>query len=145
MSMKSWTECGFGYPLYNGKNYADIGNFLAANLKDEVSEDDLKFLADIANSGDPEWDLEDVTECPVSWKLAEIINEKEGLTVFKGYQHDGDTDQEEYIGIEPCYPWQMNEKDKSLSEKEFLDILSRYATLLGITEKPDYFEAEYFG
>lgn len=131
MSMCSWTESGYGYPLFNGNNLNKIKKFLENDFKEynfEKCED--------------EDDLEDLLGESVSWCVANIINNKENVNIFTGYQACGDTDQEEMIGIRPMYPWEM--KDIILIEKAD-ELLNKYGEILGITEKPDYFDAYYFG
>lgn len=63
---------------------------------------------------------------------------------MKGYQSDGDTGQEAMLGIEPCYPWSVTEKDM-ITKEDADKILTKYADILGVTDAPNYFEAEYFG
>jgi hypothetical protein len=82
---------------------------------------------------------------PAAWSVGSIINQLEGTTVFRGYASCGDTDQEEMIGIEPTYPWLMNEKDRMLTKEKVTAILEKYAAILGVTQNPDDFEASYCG
>ncbi|MBR3517889.1 MAG: hypothetical protein IKM88_16020 [Lachnospiraceae bacterium] len=140
MSMKSWTEEGYGAPLLNGDNLEDVLRFV-------IDHSDLRYDTEKAEkllACENEWDANDVLDKPLPWVVAEIINRLEGTTVFKGYQDDGDTNQEMMIGIAPAYPWQMTEKDR-MTEEEATEILNKYLEEMGLDEIADYFDAEYCG
>lgn len=140
MSMKSWTEPGYGFKLYNGRNLGRIKDFLVENQdvykKKPFTEGELEAIRD----AEDEYDLADYFDDPIPWVVAEIIRYKEGVTDIKGYQDDGDTDQEAMLGIEPSYPWHTKYRTK----EECNAVLKKYADILGITEEPDFFRAEYF-
>lgn len=140
MSMRTWTEDGYGYPLFNVYNLDQIKKFIIDNDLRKYTVEELLAI----KSADDEFELGYCIDDPVPWKVADIINRLEGITVIKGYQDDGDTDQEAMIGIEPCYSWTMNENDPKTKEEADV-LLNKYAEILGITVKPDYFIAEYFG
>lgn len=138
MSMKSWTEEGYGYPLYNGSNFDNIKSFIIRNKEytnSAVIEQDIL-------DADDEFDLNDALGDPAPWVVAEIINTIENNGVhFKGYDECGDTYQDAMLGIEPFYPWDS----RHVSKEDCNAILKKYAKELGITAEPDYFTAEYFG
>ena len=143
MSMRHWSEDGFGFPLFNGKNTEAVYQF--------ISDHDAKvppmgeFREMIREEKWPDGLFEDILGESASWRLAEIINKLEGTTIFKGYSPCGDTDQEEMLGIEPCFPWTMNSEDLRMTEKRATGYLKKYAGILGVDSEPDYFEAHYFG
>ena len=144
MSMKSWTEPGYGFRLYTGDNLGKIREFIMGNigcLKNPpvvITNELFKYIYE----AEDEAELEDALDYPVPWMVAEIIRAKEGQTCgVKGYRSDGDTDQEAMLGIEPSYPWQTEYR----SQEDCDLLLATYAEQLGITEKPDYFDAEYYG
>lgn len=149
MSMKSWTEEGYGFKLETGSNMKNIVDFVVANTKElpknteygyifKFSEEDIKNLYECESLDD----LYEYTSDPVCWIIADIINNLEGTNFVKGYTSSAETDQPAMLGIEPVYPWQ----NKKLITREVCDeILKKYAKILGITEAPDYFEAEYYG
>ena len=136
MSMHSWTEEGYGYPLLNKDNLNTIKKFLIAN--GYIDEDYRQELMEMDNEYDIEYSF--LGE-PLPNIIANIINETEGENFISGYNSDGDTNQEMMLGISPSYPWYC----KPRSREECDVILNRWAKVLGITEKPDYFTAEYFG
>ena len=144
MSMRSWTENGFGMPLFSGYNDGMVYGFLKEHSPELVpTEEELQEALD---SGDDIcYILWDYIGEPVSWHIANIINKLEGTTVFKGYAPCGDTNQEEMIGIEPAYSWTMNDVDRSLTKGRAMELLNKYGRLLGIQEIPEYFRAEYCG
>lgn len=140
MSMRSWTEYGYGFALWNDNNFDKIKKFIVNHLDILNISNDLS--KDILECDDDENELEDILEEPVSWAIATIINELEDTNVFTGYQSCGDTGQEEMIGIAPMYSWNI---ERVWSKQTTDNVLNKYAMELGIKEEPDYFEAEYFG
>ena len=148
MSMKSWTEYGYGFPLNSGDNIEAIKKFICDNAQADSVHHELRIndeeKAKIMKCEDTGEIYEILDKYP-SCVIAEMINVKEGTTFFRGYPQDCDTDQEEMIGAEPMYSWQMNEKEKSLTQEQITEILEKYAGMLGISAKPDFFNAEYCG
>ena len=144
MSMRSWTEDGFGMLLFTNHNEKHVYQFIAQHNAELLpTENELQEALDAGEEfGDILWEY--LGE-PASWYVANAINKTEGTTIFKGYASCGDTGQEEMIGAEPCYPWTMNEVDWSMTKEKVCDLLQKYADILGIDEVPEYFEAEYFG
>ena len=140
MSTRSWSECGYGYPLFNCENSSKIKEFI---IKHRYSND--KLMADTIRNAADEYDLEDILGYPVVWIIAEIIRGLEDTNLVIGYQACGNTDTHAHIGFEPRFPWSMSEDDFRITEERATEILSKYAKELGITEKPTYFELEYFG
>ena len=146
MSMKSWTEPGFGFCLFNSKedNSNSIMRFIADNSPEGTFTDEQRQALRDSNDMETFYEIaDDPQACRV---IAEIINAREGTTIVKGYASDGDTDQEEMLGIEPCYPWSMNDKDKAMTEDGAVKLLQKYGKQFnGDWENIDYFDAEYCG
>lgn len=140
MSMKNWSEDGYGFALFNVNNWKNIVDFILKNTTTNYTDEQKKEMYECED----EYELEDMIDKPVAWSVADYINKAEGTTIFKGYQSCSDTDQETMIGIEPCYPWSMTTNDMITQDKAN-ELLTKYAEILGITEAPNYFEAEYFG
>lgn len=139
MSMRSWTEDGYGYQLINTNNFDKIKQFIIDNDTKEYTEEEFEAIRE----SEDEWDMEGWIGDPVPWRIADIINKLEGYKfLVKGYQSCGDTDQDCMIGIEPLYPWNMEEP---ITKEKADEILNKYAKILGIEMTPTYFEAEYFG
>lgn len=139
MSWSNWSEQGYGFKLFNGKNDRQVLQFIRRNVRREISDQEAE---DLIHVEVPYADIYGDDACVM---VAGIINDLEGYRIFSGYIECGNTDQEEMIGVYPSYPWNMTEKDKTLTEQKARDILKKYANILGITERPDYFDAYYAG
>lgn len=135
MSWKAWTESGYGYPLFNDSNFRTVINFIAQHQKNDSG---------VINAVDA-YDAYEYLDQSCAEEVADIINRLECYNVFRGYCSDGDTNQEEYIGVEPMYSWNMGVRDISLTKEKANEILVKYANLLGIEETPEYFDAYYCG
>ena len=146
MSWDSWTEQGFGYPLFDKKdNTESIISFILEHDKTGIYGTPEEIHAFMEEDECVWW--EEYFGCPISAVVASIINSLEGLSIIKGYAPCGNTDQEEMLGIEPVFPWSggLTRKDRMLTEEKATGILKKYAKLLGITSSPGYFYAEYAG
>lgn len=144
MSMCSWTEEGYGIPLWTGNNFRNVVDFIVSHEFSDITTNDLSVLESICEEQD-EFELECFLNDPASYWVAEIINNLEGTEIFSGFRECGDTDQEQYVGVSPRYPWNLSVRDRQLTREEVDKILNKYATLLGIEESPEYFTAHYFG
>ena len=109
MSMQSWTECGYGFPLNSGDNIEAIKKFICNNSS--------------------------IEGLPPEYQIPED----------RGYDAGEEPEQEEMIGVDPRYIWDLNEKDRTLTKEQITEILEKYARMLGISAKPDFFNAEYYG
>ena len=148
MSMQSWTEFGYGIPLNSGDNIEAIKKFICENSSIEglppecrVPED---MKASIMKCDETFW-IYVLLKVYTSSIVAAIINAREGTTLFRGYDAGEEPEQEEMIGVEPRYIWDLNEKDRTLTKEQITGILEKYAGMLGISAKPDFFNAEYYG
>ena len=139
MSWSNWSEQGYGFKLFNGKNDMQVLQFIRSNSRHKISDQDAKDLINVEASYD---DIYGESACVL---IAGIINEQEGYTVFTGYPECGNTDQEEMIGVYLSYPWNLTEKDWTLTKEKARMILKKYANILGIKEEPKYFDAYYAG
>ena len=161
MSMRSWTEYGYGFPLYTGKNGLKILDFFAKHrisyfschkldtaVKIYSKLKDLRLS--VKDAEDPEENLlngfEDIFDFHISDEIASIINHENRINGFRGFQADGDTGAEDTVMYTLSYPWQLTEKERSLSEKDLMSICEYYAAELGIpTDSIDYQNLEYYG
>lgn len=144
MSMHFWSESGFGYVLFNETNIDNVLDFVAKYFTDFIDEDDQNRFNEVIKAGNLR-EIEDFLGEPISWMIADTINEIENLTVIKGFRDNGELDGPEHIGVDPCYPWTLNANDKALTQDRAIEILKKYGEILGISEEPDYFEIEYIG
>lgn len=141
MSMKSWSEYGFGYETDNGKNLPQIKTFLIDNLPVKENPEQIRQIQQAEDTDE----LEMIVNNPVPHLLASIINKKEGISLMCGFLPCSDTDAPARLGIIPAYPWDLTESDRKLTQNDAEVLLKKYAELLGITETPDFFEQEYYG
>ena len=145
MSMRSWSENGYGFQLYNGNNFNKVANFCVGD-RSKYDKDVLESIDSAINCED-EFELCNILDGFGGWAelapvVAEKINKETGLNCFCGYQGCSNTDVEAHIGIGPQYPWE----DKAFNSQEEANVvLTKYAGILGITEKPDFFSLEYCG
>ncbi len=140
MSYHCWTENGYGFELWNGKNLQDVKNFILKydDTMDEETRTEFMGLPE-------EYDVEEFIGEPVSYLIARIINKLEHVSFFVGYDACGDTDQDEMIGIAPAYPWEFSHAECAITCSMAHSMLKKYGKELGVTEGPDFFEAEYCG
>lgn len=139
MNMSSWSQEGYGYHLFSGSNMEEIKDFLLKN--GNYSKEETQLIREAEN----EFDLQEVTDDPVSWVIAAHINAKEGLVcAFEGYDSCADTDQGQIICVVPKYPWEYRPEDLITQERAD-EILKKYAKILDIKEDPHEFTAEYHG
>lgn len=139
MSMKHWTESGYGVPL--GNNINKILDFVLSNTNRSFSKEDLEEMKKAKDINE----IGDFFDNHPAEEVASIISKLENVEFFRGYESCGDTDQECMIGFEPVYPWSYLESDNVPSRAECDRIISKYSEILGITVNPDYFEAYYYG
>ena len=156
MSMRIYTVTGIGFILFNGENGKDIVNFIrnhknslynvyqlktAEEILSAVEEIDLNFDDnEVMNA------LDEIFDFHTSETIANIINHEQEIIGVCGNNSCGDTDVEENILYEPGYPWQMTEKEKTLSREDIEEILMSYAKELGVNPKTvDELELEYCG
>ena len=140
MSMKSWTEKGYGFPLFNGtdEQFEQVKTFLSANCQElpiVSTPEEITACKDIS-------DLDNIYDS-AAYAVACALNRSLGVDYISGYASDADTGQQEMIGIYPDFPWIVGNLPKT--EEEAKTIMEKAALLLGISGKPDYFEAEYYG
>lgn len=139
MSSCEWTEPGYGFKLFNGSNLETVKNFILSNIS-RLQPSSSRSVNDFINAKTTDV-AEEALDYPLSWAVAEIINDLEATNMFKGYKESDDTDQPAMLGIEPLYPWQTVQ----FSQPECDTLLKKYGERLGISETPDFFSAAYYG
>lgn len=147
MSMEETTEEGYGYKLFceNYSNFSRIIDFIVKH-HEKLTEELKTSLYQAKDNDELEDELEELLGEPAALTIAEIINQLENKEVMCGYRSCDDTDQPQMIGIMPNYPWHYHRMPQDVMTKEECnELLNRYAEILGITEKADYFLAHYYG
>ena len=76
--------------------------------------------------------------------IANIMSRETGIR-FMYCQPDGACDTWASVVFEQGYPWQLNEVEKNLTEEKLQAICKQYMDELGITDKPDCLDLEYYG
>ena len=160
MSMRSWTENGYGFGLFTGNNSADVIEFLKNHeetfrnvcgektcdetyaaldqLEDEAEKEGI-MDEDILSDG-----LTDLLSPSVASAVAQIICYETGVKGFEGFPSGEYCD--ETVMYVPAFPWQMSQKEKELGPDDIHNILAQYAEELNVPESEigDQ-ELEYFG
>lgn len=98
------------------------------------------------NIAAPTWDdymdLDEDFELGLATLLKEVINEAEGIELTAC----DDYDCTKYLLYQPCYPWQLTDKSRVLTEEDVRQIFHRYVGIL--TDTPveiDYQSVENGG
>ena len=161
--MRSWTESGIGFDIFTGSNYMDVVSFFEnhkESYKEMVSEavfqevfSSLHRLKKDAVDEDGELDdeglmdgLDDMFDFNVGSAIALIINYENGTSGFEGFPACGETDVEEAILYVPSYPWQLTEKEKTVTSEDIYSICEKYCKELNIpVDTIGDKELEYFG
>lgn len=134
-----YSEEGFGVKLFKN-NFSKVIDFIISKYDPETEAAEIAEIQRLALSNDVEA-LNELFDEPVSWLVADAINETEGITIMCGYRDNGHDGQ--YIGIDQRWPWTLSEKDKSLTRKECEEIFLKYSKLLGTSESPSFFTIHY--
>ena len=137
MTGENWSEECYGYPLFTADNFRKVVDFIIENDEKEYTPEQIEAMKECED----EFDLEEFTDYPVSWRVAEIINRLEGTTVFRGFIPCGDTDLDSHIGVGTIWPW----SESRMSKEKIDEILAKYAGILGIEKEPDELVLEYYG
>lgn len=132
MSFKTWINYGYGIctddlPL-NNDNLEELMSRAPIFL-----EECNRWLEENRGVDCPRgldyFDAEDI-DYGIATILAEVILEAEGLYFTACDDFDGKT----YLIYQPCYPWEMNERDSVMTEEKIADILREYVGIL--TDSP---------
>lgn len=152
MSMRSSFIYGYGFNCDCDEDI--LIEFVKAH-KDTFckSEEETELYNEMLNYTSDEYDLENFFDgygCEVSGMegngavIANIMSRETGIR-FMYCQPDGDCDTYASVIFEECYPWNLNETEKNLTIEVLENICKKYMDELGITDKPDYLNLEYFG
>ena len=142
MSRGEWTESGFGYELLNSSNLPNVREFIAKNggrigLGAEILE--------AAAESEDEEELNGCLKDSIPLTVALIINDMEGFNLFSGFDGNKETGATPHIGVSPALPWQFSVRENVITEARAVQILQKYAKVLGVKEEPDDFVLHYFG
>lgn len=76
--------------------------------------------------------------------ISNIMSRETGIR-FTYCPPDGECDTPEAICFCTGYPWFYNEIEKKLTSDKLEQIINNYMEELGIDDKPDYLQLEYYG
>ena len=152
MSMRSSFIYGFGFNC----DCEDVKliDFTKAH-KDTFckTNEEIKLYKEMLEYTKEEYDLEDFFEryaCDANGMegngaiISNIMSRETGIR-FIYCLPDEDCGTYASVVFEQGYPWQLNETEKNLTEKQLSDICEKYMNELGIMGSPDYLDLEYYG
>lgn len=142
MSMRSWSECGFGYKLFNGSNFDRVKKFLMDHV-DVLCYGSANENKSTLSKCCDEFDIELAIGSYPSTCVANIINSIENCFDFCGFDPCGDCGTDEHFGIPMSFPWDCDSKFRD--KDGAIKVLKKYAEQLGIDGDPSEFDLEYFG
>lgn len=141
MSMRTWTINGIGFDtsLVPAENYRE---FLKAH-KDSAGENKNTIESLLKEEYDDEflYHVVDVANC-TAYLIACIMTEETGIWFDAPCADVYDRDCVLFL---PKYSWNLNEKERVLTEDELYDIMQKYADELKSNERVMEYELEYFG
>lgn len=129
MSYDSWHNYGYGICVSDIKeeNVARLQTLLkmAPNLDKNIHE----WLSESAIT-DPGWDdymeYDQDTYLGLATLLQMVIQESEGLSLTACDSCDG----EAYLLFQPCYPWELTDTTRGMTEEQLIRIFKKYVNVL---------------
>lgn len=159
MSMRTSIIYGFGF--HSDCEPAKFVEFLKKHKESfcETPEENKIFseLMEKTNNGTEMPDIDDIIinlfdhySCRLSCNEgygAAISNVMSRETDIRFSYRSPDDSCDTYAAVifEETFPWNLNEKEKALTNEEITNICEKYAEELGIIEEPDYLAQEYYG
>lgn len=157
MSMRSSFVYGYGFKLYCNGDEEKIVEFIKAHkdtfCKSDSEKEIYSYLLKFSEKQNNQNDLEDYFanyECEYSGcqgieaAISNIMQRETGIR-FEYQCGDENCDNYPSIILREGYPWQYNEVEKSLTEKDLSHICKKYMDELGIYSEPNYVNIEYYG
>jgi len=150
--MRSSFVYGFGF----GSDCSDtkLIEFIKAHKSTFCkSESEVEMYEAMLQHTSAEYDLENFFEeysCDLTGTqgagavIANVMTRETGIR-FVYCQPDGDCDTDASVVFEENYPWNLNEREQSLSMEELMYICKTYMQELGIEGEPDFLNLEYYG
>lgn len=152
MSMRSSFIYGYGFEC--ACEDTKLINFIKNHKESFCQSEKEQVLYDtMPEKTEEEYELEDFFSgyaCDVNTQegigavIANIIARETDIR-FLYAPPDGDCDTEAAVVFEMCYPWNLNETEKNLTEEKLYEICKKYMDELEIEDIPDYLSLEYYG
>lgn len=137
--METFQRVIYGMPLFNEYNFEKVRTFVA----DGIAETGGGVLCEDLNNAANEFEIEEIcngrsaAECVAELiNLAEDCDDVSGFVVYDGGEMDDDDldfDTDQYIGFGQWFAFD-NTDAKFRTEEEFIEVLKKYASILGIDE-----------
>ena len=151
MSMQ--TDVVYGYGFYVYVSDEELKNFVLKH-KDtilkldrgrEVLEYTKRCSDDEFNPKEDfyDWENEATGDRGLYGMIADVMYKETGI-VFE-YRNSQDDGEDDVIILPQMYPWEMNDKEKILSQEALDNICKQYIKDLGNQLKPEFIRLEYFG
>lgn len=151
MSMTS--RCVYGFGFHCDCNEDVLIEFIKAH-KDAFcwDDEDKKLYEEFLDYTSSNYDLEDFFEdyaCDTTGEeglgavISNIISRETGIG-FCYHRPVDECDIVASIMFEPCFPWDLNKKERNLTYEELESIFIRYMCQLGIKGEVQYLALEYF-
>lgn len=130
----------FGFKLF-ANNTSKVVEFITSNSGARLGlrDEEISKLIELAENSDIHA-IRSIIGEPLSWAVADIINEKEHTHLFVG----SSSIDNELIGIEESYLWNLTDDDIRIgrSFKTCEQLLTKYADELGIISRPEIIDYE---
>lgn len=145
MSYVSWHNYGYGICVSDIKEESvarlqtllKMAPVLDKNIHEWISESSIT---------DPDWDdytdYDQDTYLGLAALLQMVIQEAEGLDLTACDSSDGET----YLLFQPCYPWNLTDSTREITEEQLKEIFKKYVDVL--TDEAldvDYYSVENGG
>lgn len=136
MSYESWHTYGIGFctediateKFFSGNDYVQRLESLLSCAP--VFQEKVRSCLEERGIQKPDWDdyceYDDEYYCGLGTLLAEVIREAENLDVIACDDCNGHV----YVLYSPRYPWQMEDREKNLTEEEVKEIFRKYISIL---------------
>lgn len=151
MSMQTDCIYGYGFKVYASDEQLkqfiekhrdtiaclDLGRTLL-DYMDRCEDDEFNPKEDFHD-----WENEATGDIGLYGMIADVMYKETGI-IFE-YRNSQDDEDDDVIILPQMYPWQMNDKEKILSQEALDNICNQYIKDLGNQLKPEFIRLEYFG
>ena len=125
MSYSTWHNYGYGIRVDDIKEQS----VALLNLAPELDQKIRAWLSEL-DIAEPDWDdymdFDQVYYLGLATILQQVIEEAEGLRLTACDDSSGAT----YLIYQPCYPWEITDRERDLTEESLVQMFSRYVNVL---------------
>ena len=120
MSYSTWHNYGYGIRVDDIKGQSVERLQALLKLAPELDQKIRAWLSEL-DIAEPDWDdymdFDQVYYLGLATILQQVIEEAEGLRLT-------------YLIYQPCYPWEITDRERDLTEESLVQIFSRYVNVL---------------